>query len=645
MPLYQDCSWFLKPQVHISKLTQALGNRFSSIPILVPVNNSFITVHYIQVLKSRSISMGSSTSKYQYSPLEASEIRLIKLKQQDLQDGIFNCDIQEYHFELDVVPTYYALSYVWGDPNDLKTIRINDTYSMSITKNLYDALLHIGTASGIFNESASQNPRPWFWTLGQGHEWKDMFLWVDAICIDQQNSVEKSQQIPHMTRIYSSAFATLVWFGNDSIPTHPKSKFVDIASKLVSRGGNIRSIKLEQELGDGLLRFVLDLVITLQNDWFNRVWVIQEFALSKNSICLPGYFLIETLETLFHEVVKFDDTEETLSMALGIGKTFITHALAMTHAKLLVEHKRDQFYSSSLADRLVILLGAVSNKNCSVPVDYIYGILGICIAPGEDLPPQLKPDYKKPFEKVYQEYAKYIIEQTTLLTILRCEARRLTGVPSWVPDFREIILSQIPQTPPIGNISFSGDGEKLTVEGVRLATVSASLNPGSEDEVIDDLEKFKQSILLPATEIRGEPINTIFQEFLFSTLKIYRLPLQYADQFESIGGFLTQVAASADVGTLKNPTFARSIAGYFIQQGILLFDNGHIGHFIKGTEVEPGDEIWSLKGSSIITILRKSPGNKGHRYIGHSMLFTGVDIYTFDDKFYAEQQVVDVTLI
>ncbi|KAK4948912.1 hypothetical protein LTR10_012285 [Elasticomyces elasticus] len=41
-------------------------------------------------------------------------------------------------------------------------------------------------------------------------------LWVDAICIRQQDDEERSQQVSIMARIYASASAMLIWLGTDS---------------------------------------------------------------------------------------------------------------------------------------------------------------------------------------------------------------------------------------------------------------------------------------------------------------------------------------------------------------------------------------------------------------------------------------------
>lgn len=89
---------------------------------------------------------------------------------------------------LDDSPYYETLSYVWGDPNDTKSITVNGI-TFNATANLFGFLhcLRLPTA--------------------------DRCIWADAICIDQQNDKEKSHQIVLMSKIYQQAKETHVYFG------------------------------------------------------------------------------------------------------------------------------------------------------------------------------------------------------------------------------------------------------------------------------------------------------------------------------------------------------------------------------------------------------------------------------------------------
>lgn len=83
---------------------------------------------------------------------------------------------------------FAALSYVWGVASKSRSI-LCDGFHLSITPNGYSALLDLRKKLGAFT------------------------IWVDAVCIDQQNIREKEYQIPLMGEIYSCAAPTYIWLG------------------------------------------------------------------------------------------------------------------------------------------------------------------------------------------------------------------------------------------------------------------------------------------------------------------------------------------------------------------------------------------------------------------------------------------------
>lgn len=140
--------------------------------------------------------MSSSNSKsssanhlFTYSPLEACEFRLLTIV--TAYDGIVTCTLE--HAQLDEPPHYLALSYVWGHGTRDYELVLNGKL-FYVTAHLLDAL----EAIKIVQLS----------TIGQGCR-----LWVDAICIDQNNPTEKAIQVPLINRIFAGAYLTVVWYG------------------------------------------------------------------------------------------------------------------------------------------------------------------------------------------------------------------------------------------------------------------------------------------------------------------------------------------------------------------------------------------------------------------------------------------------
>src|SRR2546421_7941835 len=127
---------------------------------------------------------------YKYNPidLEGRALRLRRLFKGNFEDGI-QCELFDawLHQAKGGIP-YEALSYTWGSTKKIVKIWINEC-TMSVTENLYVALQHIRL------------------------EKSDRILWVDAICIDQDNTQERGHQVQQMRDIYREAEQVVIWLG------------------------------------------------------------------------------------------------------------------------------------------------------------------------------------------------------------------------------------------------------------------------------------------------------------------------------------------------------------------------------------------------------------------------------------------------
>lgn len=149
---------------------------------------------------------------------------------------------------LDANPHYYALSHRWGDPNDLVPIDCGE-HHLHVTKNLDSALKCLRSVSETDTE-----------------------LWVDAICIDQQNDAERGHQVRNMGRIYKQAKRVLVWLG-PSPNGYSSSVFANTTRPVKNQHfrkkylNSWRSHTLTEQLRE----------LTCQ-EWFHRTWTCQEIG-------------------------------------------------------------------------------------------------------------------------------------------------------------------------------------------------------------------------------------------------------------------------------------------------------------------------------------------------------------------------------
>lgn len=147
-----------------------------------------------------------------YNPLleHEGQIRILTLHPGSIRDKI---EISIHHelFTATSTPTYEALSYTWGPPENPKSIRVrqNGLKNLSVTRNLDVALKHLR------------------------HETETQELWIDAICIDQSNLKERGSQVQRMGEIYKRADRVVVWLGPEADDsTHAMDLLRSLASKL-----------------------------------------------------------------------------------------------------------------------------------------------------------------------------------------------------------------------------------------------------------------------------------------------------------------------------------------------------------------------------------------------------------------------------
>lgn len=140
------------------------------------------------------------SNPYRYTPLDekAQEIRLLTLLPRESPGRDENkpqISLKVVQLVEDNVPEFEALSYAWGSTENALEILVVDASGsqvLIVTRNLYDALQHLR------------------------HETRPRVLWIDAICIDQQNIPERSSQIRRMADIYTLSKRVVVWLGREA---------------------------------------------------------------------------------------------------------------------------------------------------------------------------------------------------------------------------------------------------------------------------------------------------------------------------------------------------------------------------------------------------------------------------------------------
>ncbi|KAK3641407.1 hypothetical protein LTR56_006917 [Elasticomyces elasticus] len=140
-----------------------------------------------------------------YTPLDSkkSQIRLLYINEsQCCSEAAICCDL--YKVSLDDDPDFAALSYCWGDAKDTVEICLAGRTAL-VTRNLANALRRL-------------------------RDMPQESFWADAICVNQEDLVERGQQVRLMVDIYSSAAMVYSYLNDDGYSSKSPGMAGDDAS-------------------------------------------------------------------------------------------------------------------------------------------------------------------------------------------------------------------------------------------------------------------------------------------------------------------------------------------------------------------------------------------------------------------------------
>lgn len=279
-------------------------------------------------------------------------------------------------------PSFEALSYVWGPPDFAETITCQGK-ALRVTGTLKAALRVLRYST------------------------KRRVLWIDQICIDQNNKAEKSEQVQNMAQIYSSAHRVVMWLGENNLQE------ACAAMDLVENLASLRMEALQEsshfpaddELED------LDLPLSASSSWialqkmlslkyFTRIWIIQEVALAQDAVMIWGQSKIAWITFKKGWLIA-----HRLGMYLpdrSVGSTDLS--LPVFHHKVLFEPRY------TWRDLLVFTTTWFEATN---PEDRVNALVGLV----NDATP-LQVDYDLSVEETYMRATRHVIKLSGNLDIL-----------------------------------------------------------------------------------------------------------------------------------------------------------------------------------------------------------------------------------
>ena len=368
----------------------------------------------------------SDLDKAVYSTLKEGEIRILELSPGHFNDELVGrLHVARIDFEYPRVdnfkrytnhavsltaraPLWYtALSYTWGDSVFDTTFSMFDKESIQITSTLASALKHLRS------------------------EQESVFLWIDQICIDQNNTLEKEKQIPLMGMIYKHATSTVIWLG-EAGGDQPQLAFdmlQTIHSRLQLFEGRLQPADFERfklpPLHDPKVTVWVEILKLFRRGWFSRLWVIQEAVLSLNLYvkCGPAVVGWEDF-TLWCEVIRDCGIADLIN---GLDPLPVERSAFDTVHELSMFRTFDQTHEaeSSLLESLTMgRYAKASNAK-----DKVYGVLGMSTS---TILPRYSDDVS--VRDVFLEAALCILP-TAMFALLTCVDNEVPPSVSWVPDW------------------------------------------------------------------------------------------------------------------------------------------------------------------------------------------------------------------
>ena len=494
-------------------------------------------------------------------------------------------------------PAFEALSYTWGSEQDPETASVdyqypshnpqpykNRQFKKQITQNLAAAL------RALRDQKDSRT------------------LWVDAVCIDQKNHLERSSQVKHMSQVYKLAQRVIVWLGPSTSSTSIAiSTLAYLGSQLEVSRSRVRFRSPEATEPewfrastplpyDSTTWQAIDEL--LRRSWFERLWTWQEIQLANSCAAVVcGTHQIQW-QCLRKAVICLYSKDELPSSELRRRLEIM-----------------DPLMDEGLASSAHLLLNMSRQRFCSEPKDHIYGMLSIC---GPKLASKIKPDYDRSvmYYEVFKEvFLKYLDQVNRLDLLSGCEDRsqKHTG-PTWVPDW-----SVARTTCPLYAFAFASGVSRsetryvapnnLQVDGVKVATISKILQTMPMDfaNILKSLRDTEPADLRTRTYPTGETLLDAYCAVLRAGFLRERWTIYVGPSLEEWKAQYLGIISSLAKGL---PVSAESIdsAEVFwclkLLRGRTVFEtqDGYVG--IGPPSARSGDTVCVLLGSKVPMLLR-----------------------------------------
>lgn len=485
-----------------------------------------------------------------FKPLDrrSHEIRLLEIRQAPPESDL-DCDL--ITCSLFFPPDYDALSYCWGQGLETTNIAIGN-WQIPVTKNLAAALKQ----------------------LRRIHVSR---LWVDALCISQEDDQERSDQIRHICQIYTQAHTTYAWLGDagsDNAATGMQLLEVAAANPSpisTSRSNNAHDmdvtnahatlpigltqaenskVDVPHDISEDERADNLQLVeALLSREYWKRRWIVQEVAVSRKVLFCCGTQTLD-LDTMSRALdLRQDDLRQHAkklpydSLNSNAGFKSIKSILAF----------RERFHTGnkpSLCETMIRTRSFLSSR----VHDNIFAVLGFC-ADGAEMVPI--PSYSQSIKSLLTSLTRQMIRRQMCLDLILVDDRDRSlesPLPSWVPDFLSpsvrldlytAAMERKSQTHSFITESLQHDPHELLLQGAVLGTIAKCTSPLGLPEVLEEDARPPPSVNPGCDQIEKDYYGRRSRTVTAAIVQVLLMPLLTWDLLDSNGMKLDFFEANA----------------------------------------------------------------------------------------------------
>jgi hypothetical protein len=389
------------------------------------------------------------------------------------------------------------------------------------------------------------------------------YLWIDQLCIDQDNEDEKAPQIQLMGQIYRKAQRVIVWLGEapsrrvyeispltdlldvdvlanlikefTDRPDATPNDDLEIARKLVTGFPAINWMRTIEQVR------LMAIYEVLKRPWFRRAWIVQVCALrvclvvicqlfraiadsnfaQEASLGRELFIQYGPLEVRFEDFKRVIDSVFLSGSRIGFERKGLAKDTCGFEMLQFIQEARQGFLethpkgdgisgSNGLLQTLLRVLRRVDAFN---PRDLIFAFLAFQNDEGII---STKESYQQASEKVWKHTAEQIIKASGSLDIfaaLSGDTVRPLKLPSWVPYWSDCFPYSRPIATPVSRFHASrglphiwnqhDDPRKLRVRGKIVDSIKAFASiPFGYQGFQPSMKLFLKWIVLPDQSMR-----------------------------------------------------------------------------------------------------------------------------------------------